>query len=107
MRQHLRRHAPLLLTLLVILLFAPAAAHAGGGGGTMPWDGPLQAFINALTGGTAKLFGILAFVVSGALMAFTEMSEGLKRLVQAIFGVSLMIFAANVMSAIGLGGAVL
>ena len=49
-----------MIAVAFAVLMLPDVALAGGGGGggaTMPWDGPLQAFLDALTGQT---MGILA-----------------------------------------------
>ena len=94
-------------SLLTAILLAPTAAHAGGGGASMPWDGPLQSLINNLTGPLAKTLAIAAIVIAGLIMAFSELSEGAKRLVQGVLGVSVAIFAAQVLASLGLSGALL
>ena len=56
-----------------------ALAAPAGGGAAMPWTGPLQSLLNNLSGPTARIIGALAFVVGGALWAFTRHEEGAKR----------------------------
>lgn len=93
--------------LVTALLLAPTAAHAGGGGAAMPWDGPLQALVNNLTGPLAKTLAVAAIVIAGLIMAFSELTEGAKRLVQGVLGVSVAIFAVQVLASLGLAGALL
>ncbi len=75
-------------------------------GADMPWTGPLQALLDNLSGPTARIIGALAFVVGGALWAFTRHEEGAKRFGQAIIGIAIMIGAANIVSAFAFAGAV-
>ena len=82
-----------------------AFAAAAGGGAPMPWTGPLQSLLNNLSGPTARIIGALAFVVGGALWAFTRHEEGAKRFAQAIVGVAIMIGAANIVTALAFTGA--
>jgi hypothetical protein len=42
----------------------------------MPWTGPLQSLLDNLSGTTARILGALAFVVGGAIWAFTRHEEG-------------------------------
>jgi type IV secretion system protein VirB2 len=96
-------------TLFVVLLLAltPAVALAAptGGGAPMPWTGPLQSLLDNLTGPTARILGALAFVVGGAMWAFTRHEEGAKRFGQAIVGIAVMIGAANIVAALAFVGA--
>lgn len=95
------------VTLVVTSLLLPdvALAAAAGGGAAMPWTGPLQSLLDNLSGPTARIIGALAFVVGGALWAFTRHEEGAKRFGQAIVGIAIMIGAANIVTALAFAGA--
>jgi type IV secretory pathway VirB2 component (pilin) len=91
--------------LAFALLPHVAAASSAGGGAPMPWTGPLQSLLDNLSGPTARIIGALAFVVGGALWAFTRHEEGARRFAQAIVGLAIMIGAANIVSALAFVGA--
>ncbi len=93
------------LALASVLLPHVAVAASAGGGASMPWTGPLQSLLNNLSGPTARIIGALAFVVGGALWAFTRHEEGARRFAQAVVGVAIMIGAANIVSALAFVGA--
>jgi len=93
------------LALASVLLPHVACAASSGGGAPMPWTGPLQSLLNNLSGPTARIIGALAFVVGGALWAFTRHEEGARRFAQAVVGVAIMIGAANIVSALAFVGA--
>ncbi len=93
------------LVLASVLLPHVAVAASAGGGAPMPWTGPLQSLLNNLSGPTARIIGALAFVVGGALWAFTRHEEGARRFAQAVVGVAIMIGAANIVSALAFVGA--
>lgn len=93
--------------LLVLSALLPDIAYAApaAGGAAMPWTGPLQSLLNNLSGPTARIVGALAFVIGGALWAFTRHEEGAKRFGQAIVGIAIMIGAANIVTALAFVGA--
>ena len=93
------------LVACAVLLPNVALAASAGGGAVMPWTGPLQSLLNNLSGPTARIIGALAFVVGGALWAFTRHEEGAKKFGQAIVGIAIMIGAANIVSALAFVGA--
>ena len=100
----------LVVTVIVILTLVlatpePALAAPAGGGAAMPWTGPLQSLLNNLSGPTARILGALAFVIGGAMWAFTRHEEGARRFGQAIIGVAMMIGAANIVAALAFVGA--
>ena len=83
----------------------PVLATTTSGAPDMPWTGPLQGLLDNLSGPTARIIGALAFVVGGAMWAFTRHEEGAKRFGQAIVGIAVMIGAANIVSALAFSGA--
>jgi type IV secretion system protein TrbC len=91
--------------LASVLLPHVAIAASTGGGAVMPWTGPLESLLSNLSGPTARIIGALAFVVGGALWAFTRHEEGARRFGQAIIGVAIMIGAANIVAALSFVGA--
>jgi len=93
------------IALASVLLPHAAFAASAGGGAPMPWTGPLQSLLSNLSGPTARILGALAFVVGGALWAFTRHEEGARRFAQAIVGLAIMIGAANIVSALAFVGA--
>jgi type IV secretion system protein TrbC len=96
-----------LAALVIISLLLPDTVLATpvGGGAVMPWTGPLQGLLDNLSGPTARILGALAFVVGGALWAFTRHEEGARRFGQAIIGIAVMIGAANIVAALAFVGA--
>ena len=93
------------LALGFVFLPHVAVAASAGGGAPMPWTGPLESLLDNLSGPTARIIGALAFVVGGALWAFTRHEEGARRFAQAIVGLAIMIGAANIVSALAFVGA--
>jgi len=90
-----------------LLALTPSVSLAApiGGGAPMPWTGPLEMLLENLSGPTARILVALAFVVGGALWAFTRHGEGAKRFGQAIVGIAIMIGAANIVAALAFVGA--
>jgi type IV secretion system protein VirB2 len=98
------RSISLALFALVVLPAVAFAAPAGAGA-DLPWTGPLQSLLDNLSGTTARILGALAFVVGGAIWAFTRHEEGAKRFGQAIVGIAVMIGAAGIVNSLAFVGA--
>ena len=62
---------PFMFLMLGLVVLNPDMALAA------PWDGPLQAFIDLLTGTTARLLAILALIVLGFMAMSGRMSWAL------------------------------
>lgn len=92
---------------IVAMLLIPSVVLAApvGGGADMPWTGPLQSLLDNLSGTTARILGALAFVLGGAIWAFTRHEEGAKRFGQAIVGIAVMVGAANIVGSLAFVGA--
>ena len=105
-RRCLRVLARPLPLFLLLLAAGPAAARAGTGGADLPWNHPLQTVVDNLTGPTAKTIAALAFVLGGAMWAFTSHEQGAKRFGQALFGVAIVLGAVNLVDALGFQGAI-
>jgi type IV secretion system protein VirB2 len=101
------RLASIGMAIIAVSMILPAAAFAApaGGGAVMPWTGPLQSLLDNLSGPTARIIGGIAFVVGGALWAFTRHEDGAKRFGQAVVGIAVMIGAANIVAALAFVGA--
>lgn len=85
------------------------AAHAAtGGGGGMPWEGPLTAVADSLTGPVARSIAILIIVATGLTLAFGDVGQGFKKLIQILFGLAIAFAAASFfLPLVGGGGAVI
>jgi type IV secretion system protein TrbC len=79
------------LTFAALLLLG-APAHAAGSG--MPWEAPLQKILESIEGPVAKVSAVVIIIMTGLSLAFGDMSGGLRRLIQIVFGLSIA-FAAT------------
>ena len=61
----------------------------------LPWEAPLQTLTDSLTGPVLQTFLIISIVFAGLMMALTEVSAGAKRLLQAVFGLSIAVAAVS------------
>lgn len=68
---------------------------AGSAYAALPWEGPLIMIQESLSGPTAKAAAIIVMVVSGLLIAFTEVSGIFGHLAKVVFGLSLALMAAQ------------
>ncbi len=87
----MRRMTVRLIPLL--LLAMPRIALAAGSG--MPWEGPLQQILDSITGPVVRVGAVIAIVVLGLTMAFTEMGTFARRMVSVIFGLSIAMAATS------------
>lgn len=99
----------LVLGLLALAFLLPGVAHAAGaGGGAMPWDAPLTALRNDLTGSVAFTLALLAFFVAGVALIFGgEMSHFVRGMVMSVMVAAMMVGIVNVAAALGIAGAVI
>lgn len=98
-----------LSVLAATTLVVSGAAHAAtGGGGGMPWEGPLTAVADSLTGPVARSIAILIIVATGLTLAFGDVGQGFKKLIQILFGLAIAFAAASFfLPLVGGGGAVI
>lgn len=93
------------LALLAAAMSSPAFA-ATTGGGAMPWEGPLNAVMDSITGPTARIIAILIIVATGLTLAFGDVGQGFKKLLQILFGLAIAFAAATFfLPLVGGGGA--
>ena len=97
-----------LTTMGLMALVMTGAAHAATGGGGMPWEGPLTAVMDSITGPVARIVAILIIVATGLTLAFGDVGQGFKKLLQILFGLAIAFAAASFfLPLVGGGGAVL
>jgi type IV secretion system protein TrbC len=87
-------------------LFGRGAAYGGTGGTDMPWNGPMQAILDNITGPTGKIIAGLLIALGGIVWGFTRHEEGFKRVAQAIIAIGLVLGATNLVTTLGFQGCV-
>ncbi len=80
--------------LLFLVVFFILATGAMASATNMPWEGPLDKLLKSLTGPVARTVIILALAGTGGTLAFGETPSAIKRMLQIVFGASI-IFAAG------------
>ncbi len=102
------RFARLLAAQGLVLGLARSALAATTGGGGMPWEGPLTAVMDSVTGPVARVIAILIIVATGLTLAFGDVGQGFKKLIQILFGLAIAFAAASFfLPLVGGGGALL
>ena len=79
----------------VLLVAASPALAATSGGDPMPWEGPMDRFLAFFTGPFVRIAAIIAIVLIGIGMAFSENGTGMRKMTTAFFGLALAFGAAT------------
>jgi type IV secretion system protein VirB2 len=77
--------------VLLMLLALAGPAHASGSG--MPWEGPLEQIVDSITGPVARAAAVIAIVIAGVTIMFSEGGGGVRKLAFVGLGIAIM-FAA-------------
>lgn len=77
---------------LAALAFA-APAYASGSG--MPWEGPLEQIVDSITGPVARAAAVIAIVVAGTAIMFSEGGGGVRKLAFVGLGIAIMFAAVS------------
>lgn len=90
MKKFLKKNWQILLLLSVMLVLSSTSFASAT---DLPWEGPLDKLLKSFTGPVAKAVSIIAVVACGGMMAFGEAGSAMKRMLNIVFGISL-VFAA-------------
>lgn len=77
------------MTLMALAIATPAFAAGSG----MPWEGPLEQVVDSITGPVARAAAVIAIVISGIAITFSEGGGGVRKLAFVGLGIAVM-FAA-------------
>jgi type IV secretion system protein VirB2 len=72
---------------------AAAPAYASGSG--MPWEGPLEQVVDSITGPVARAAAVIAIIISGIAIMFSEGGGGIRKLAFVGLGVAIMFAAVS------------
>lgn len=90
----LRRNKLTQTIAFTVFLFAIAApAYAAGTG--MPWEQPLQQVLDSITGPVARAAAVIAIVISGCGIMFSEGGGGVRKLAFVGLGIAIIFAAAS------------
>jgi type IV secretion system protein TrbC len=78
--------------LLALLALAGPAYAAGSG---MPWEGPLQQIVDSITGPVARAAAVIAIVIAGVTIIFSEGGGGVRKLAFVGLGIAVMFAAVS------------
>ncbi|MBL8550515.1 MAG: TrbC/VirB2 family protein [Hyphomonadaceae bacterium] len=81
------------ITTAVILAASAAPALAAGSG--MPWEGPLQQVVDSITGPVARAAAVIAIVIAGVTIIFSEGGGGVRKLAFVGLGIAIMFAAVS------------
>ena len=82
----------LIMTATLALMLA-APAHAAGSG--MPWEAPLEQVVDSITGPVARAAGVIAIVLAGITITFSEGGSGVRKLAFVGLGIAIMLAAVS------------
>ncbi len=88
----MRKHA-WMFAAAVLMMSIAAPAYAAGSG--MPWEGPLEQVVDSITGPVARAAGVIAIVIAGVTIAFSEGGGGVRKLAWAGLGIAIMFAAVS------------
>lgn len=77
---------------LAMLAFAGPAYAAGSG---MPWEGPLEQIVDSITGPVARAAAVIAIVIAGVTIIFSEGGGGVRKLAFVGLGIAIMFAAVS------------
>jgi type IV secretion system protein VirB2 len=82
-------------TLAVALALAAIAAPAYAAGSGMPWETPLQSVVDSITGPVARAAAVIAIVLAGITIIFSEGGGGVRKLAFVGLGIAIMFAAVS------------
>ena len=68
-------------------------AYASGSG--MPWEGPLEQIVDSITGPVARAAAVIAIVIAGVTIIFSEGGGGVRKLAFVGLGIAIMFAAVS------------
>lgn len=77
--------------LVVIAIASPAYASGSG----MPWEGPLEQIVDSITGPVARAAAVIAIVIAGTAIMFSEGGGGVRKLAFVGLGIAVMFAAVS------------
>ena len=80
-------------TIAVGMLALAAPAYAAGSG--MPWEGPLEQIVDSITGPVARAAAVIAIVIAGVTIIFSEGGGGVRKLAFVGLGIAIMFAAVS------------
>lgn len=80
-------------TFGLALLACAAPAYAAGSG--MPWEGPLEQIVDSITGPVARAAAVIAIVIAGVTIIFSEGGGGVRKLAFVGLGIAIMFAAVS------------
>jgi type IV secretory pathway VirB2 component (pilin) len=82
-----------LIWLAFIVSAIATSAHASGSG--MPWEGPLEQIVDSITGPVARAAAVIAIVIAGVTIIFSEGGGGVRKLAFVGLGIAIMFAAVS------------
>ena len=79
--------------LAIAALFIAGPACAAGSG--MPWEGPLEQIVDSITGPVARAAAVIAIVIAGGTIIFSEGGGGVRKLAFVGLGIAVMFAAVS------------
>lgn len=86
-----RRIAP----VLVVITAAVISGEAFAAGSGMPWEGPLEQIVDSITGPVARAAAVIAIVIAGVTIIFSEGGGGVRKLAFVGLGIAVMFAAVS------------
>lgn len=81
--------------VVVALALAALAAPAYAAGSGMPWEGPLEQIVDSITGPVARAAAVIAIVIAGITIIFSEGGGGVRKLAFVGLGIAIMFAAVS------------
>lgn len=79
----------------LVMLAAAAAGPALAAGSGMPWEGPLEQVVASITGPVARAAAVIAIVLAGIAIMFSEGGGGVRKLAFVGLGIAIMFAAVS------------
>jgi len=80
-------------SLVCAAIVAATPAFAAGSG--MPWEGPLEQIVDSITGPVARAAAVIAIVLAGVTIIFSEGGGGVRKLAFVGLGIAIMFAAVS------------
>ena len=82
-----------LISFGLTLMTTTTLAWAAGSG--MPWEGPLEQIVDSITGPVARAAAVIAIVIAGVTIIFSEGGGGVRKLAFVGLGIAVMFAAVS------------